>query len=82
MEQNQSWQSDSHPKGNSVEQPVANNHSLIPDFSNTLSSTSQDNKANIDGTAVMNENVASITRQLLCNVTNKRTSSSLLELNR
>ncbi|XP_021933179.1 josephin-2 isoform X2 [Zootermopsis nevadensis] len=81
VEQNQSWQSDSHLEGNGVE-PVSNNHSLIPDFSNTLSSTGQGNKSNIDRTAVMDENMDSITQQLLCNITNKQTSSSLLELNR
>jgi hypothetical protein len=82
VEQNQSWHSGSHPTGNSVEQPVANNHSLIPDFSSAVRSTSQDNKVNTDGTALMDENVDSITQQLLCNVTKKQACSSLLQLNR
>lgn len=83
MEHSQSWQTDSHLQGNTVEGPVANNHSLLPDLNKTYSSTttSQD-KANTYGTAVADGNVDSVTQQLMCNVSNKWTSSPLLELNR
>jgi len=96
VEQNQSWQCGPHDekrvKENTVDEPVAYNHShvcleaLLPDF-NTCCSTritpSQDNKTSIDGIALADGNVDSVSEQLMFNISNKRTiSSPLLESNR
>lgn len=83
VEQNQRWQSSSHDEKHmnrsSVDEPVTQLclETLLPDF-NTRITPNQNNKANSDRTGPADENVDSVTQQLICNISNERTVISPL----